>query len=119
MCGFAVARSTHCNESAPRFGSRTTRETSSASCPALPQGMPANHGTPERQKRLKCVGPLVVPHTQAAKLIQPVECALHGPAPPAQATPMLRAAHGKRQENVASSQTVTDERACNRVGCSR
>jgi hypothetical protein len=54
------------------------------------------------------VGSLLVPHAQAAKLIQPRERALHDPPPLAQATPMRRAARGEHRENVASSQDLTD-----------
>ena len=74
--------------------------------PALPQGMPADQGAPEREEGLVNVGSLLVPHAQAAKLIQPSERALHDPPPLAQATPMHRAARGEHRENVASSQAL-------------
>lgn len=41
------------------------------------------------------VDPLVIPHAQAAKLIEPGECALHNSPPPVRAAPMLGAAHGE------------------------
>ncbi len=34
------------------------------------------------------VGPLVMPHAQAAKLGEPAKCTLHDPPPPAQAAPV-------------------------------
>jgi hypothetical protein len=69
--------------------------------------MPADQSAPEREERLVNVGSLLVSHAQAAKLIQPRERALHDPPPLAQATPMLRAAHGEQRKNVASSQALT------------
>ena len=39
------------------------------------------------------VGPLVIPHPQAAKLTEPGKGSLHDPPPPTQTTPMLCAAH--------------------------
>jgi hypothetical protein len=46
--------------------------------------------------------------TVVPKLVQPGKCAFNDPPPPTQATSMLRAAHGKQWENVASSQHLTD-----------
>ena len=50
-------------------------------CPA--QRLPANQCAREREERLVDVGPLVIPHTQAAKLIEPGKRPLDDPAPPA------------------------------------
>ena len=50
------------------------------------------------------VGPLFIPHAQAAKLIEPGKGALHDPPPPAQATPMLGAAHGKLRHDMPRPQ---------------
>jgi hypothetical protein len=52
------------------------------------------------------VGPLVIPHAQASKLIEPGKCALHDPPPPAQATPMLGAAHGQYGHDVTDPETA-------------
>ena len=52
------------------------------------------------------VGPLGIPHAQAATLTQPGKCALHDPPPPAQATPMLGTAHGQQGHSVASPETA-------------
>ena len=56
------------------------------------------------------VGPLVIPHAQAAKLTEPGRCALHDPPPPAQATPMLGAAHGQQGHDVTRAQAVPNGR---------
>ncbi len=77
--------------------------------PTFPQGLPADQPAPEREKRLVDVGPPVVPHAEAAELIQPGKRALDDPPPSLQATPVLRAAHGQQRENVAGSQTETDD----------
>jgi NADPH:quinone reductase-like Zn-dependent oxidoreductase len=39
------------------------------------------------------VGPLVIPHAQTAKLIEPGKRPLHDPPPPAQSTPVRGATH--------------------------
>ena len=52
------------------------------------------------------VGPLVIPQAQAAKLTEPGKCALHDPAPPAQATPMLGAALGQHGHDVTRPETA-------------
>ncbi len=57
--------------------------------PRPAQRLPAKQRAPERKECLVDVGPLVIPHAQAAKLTQPGKCALHDPPPPAEATPML------------------------------
>ena len=54
------------------------------------------------------VGPLVVSHTQAAKLIQPGERPLHDPAKLTEAAPMPRAARGQQRDNVARPQPSPD-----------
>ena len=59
---------------------------------------------PEREERLVDVGPLVIPHAQAAKLTEPGEmCA---PRPTAKAASMLRAAHGRQGHDVPNPETV-------------
>jgi len=50
------------------------------------------------------VGPFIVSHAQAAKLIQPGERPLHDPAKLTEATPMRRAARSQQRENVARPQ---------------
>ena len=50
------------------------------------------------------VGSLFIPHTQAAKLIEPGKRALHDPPPPAQSPAMLAAAHGKLRHDMSRSQ---------------
>jgi hypothetical protein len=52
------------------------------------------------------VGPPIVADAQAAKLTEPGEGAFHDPPPPAQATPMLCAAHGQQGHNVTRPQTA-------------
>src|SRR5262249_29463211 len=74
--------------------------------PALPQGMPADRRAPERYEGLVNVGSLLIPHAQAAKLIQPRKRPLDDPPPPAQATPVHCAARGAHPEKVASSQPL-------------
>ena len=71
--------------------------------PGFPQGMPADQRTPQRQKRLVDVGPLVVADAQAAKLIEPSKRPLHDPAKPAQATPVLGAAQSQHGHDVTRS----------------
>jgi hypothetical protein len=74
--------------------------------PALSQGLPADQRTAEGQERLVDVSPLVIPHAEAPKLVQPRKRALDEPPPPPQATPVLRAAHSEQRQNVAGSQTM-------------
>jgi hypothetical protein len=50
------------------------------------------------------VGALVIPHLQAAKLTEPGKRALHDPPPPAQATPVLGAAHGQQGHDMPCPQ---------------
>jgi hypothetical protein len=54
------------------------------------------------------VGPLFIPHTQAAKLIEPGKRALHDPPPPAQSPAMLAAAHGKPRHDMSRSQLAAE-----------
>ena len=54
------------------------------------------------------IGPLVVPHTQTTKLIQPRKRPFHYPPPTPQATAMFGAAHGDERENPTCSPTVPD-----------
>jgi len=63
--------------------------------PRLAQRLPTNQRAPERDERLMDVGPLLIPHAQAAKLTEPREWAFHNPALPAQSTPMRGATHGE------------------------
>src|SRR5688500_2802487 len=52
--------------------------------PRPAQRLPANQRASEREERLVDVGPLVLPHTQTAKLSEPGKRPLHDPPPPAQ-----------------------------------
>ena len=52
------------------------------------------------------VGPFVISHAQAAKLAEPGKGPLHDPPPPAQATPMRRAAHSQHRHDVASPEAA-------------
>jgi hypothetical protein len=76
--------------------------------PRLAKRLPANQRAPEREKRLVDVGPLVVTDAQAAKLTEPGEGAFHDPSPPAQATPMLYAAHSQQGHDVTRPQTASN-----------
>ena len=78
----------------------------SGGSPCLAQRLPANQRAPEGEECLVDVGPLVIPHAQAAKLTEPGKRALHDPPPPAQATPVLGAAHGQQGHDVASSKAT-------------
>src|SRR5262249_25631623 len=78
----------------------------SGGLPRPPQRLPANQRAPEREERLVDVGPLVTPDAEAAKLTEPGEGALHDPPPPAQATPMLGAAHGQQGHDMTSPETA-------------
>ena len=64
---------------------------------------------PKREERLVDVGPLVIPHAQTAKLIEPSKCTLDDPPPPAQATPMFRAAHGQQGHDVTCPETTPND----------
>jgi hypothetical protein len=64
----------------PAKEKRTTQPTLH---PALPQELPADQRAPQREERLVDVGPPVIPHAQAAKLIEPGKRALDDPPPPA------------------------------------
>ena len=65
--------------------------------------MPADQRAREREEGFLNVGPLVVTHTQAAKLIQPRERAFHYPTPPSQATTMLLSPHSDSGEDMTGS----------------
>ena len=52
------------------------------------------------------VGALVVADAQAPELVEPRKGPLHDPPPPAQATPMLGAAHGQQGHDVTSPETA-------------
>ena len=56
------------------------------------------------------VGPLVIPHAQAAKLTEPRKCALHNPTPPAQATPMRGATHREPRHDMPRPQPAPNRR---------
>jgi hypothetical protein len=64
----------------------------------------------EREERLVDVGPLVIPHPEAAKLTEPGKGALDDPPPPAQATPMRGAAHGQEGHDVTNPETAPNRR---------
>ena len=50
------------------------------------------------------VGPLFIPHTQAAKLIEPGKGALHDPTATGLGTAMLAAAHGQPRHDMPRPQ---------------
>ena len=56
------------------------------------------------------VGPFVVADAEASKLIEPGKRPPHDPAPPAEATPVRRAALRDKRENPTGSQSVADRR---------
>ena len=56
------------------------------------------------------VGPFVVADAEASELIEPGKRPLHDPAPPAEATPVRRAALRDKRENPTGSQSVADRR---------
>jgi hypothetical protein len=56
------------------------------------------------------VGPLVIPHPEAAKLTEPGKGALDDPPPPAQATPWRGAAHGQEGHDVTNPETAPNRR---------
>ena len=78
----------------------------SGGSPCLVQRLPANQRAPQREECLVDVRSLVISHAQAAKLTEPGKRTLHDPPPPAQATPMLGAAHGQQGHNVTSAETA-------------
>ena len=78
--------------------------------PRLAQRLPANQRAPEREERLVDVGPLVIPHAQTAKLIEPGKCPLHDPAPPAQSTPVRGTTHGEPRPDVPRLQSAPNRR---------
>jgi len=56
------------------------------------------------------VGPFVVADAEASEFIEPGKRPLHDPAPPAEATPVRRAALRDKRENPTGSQSVADRR---------
>ncbi len=56
------------------------------------------------------VGPFVIPDARTTELIEPRESPLNDPAPPPQATAVLRAAHRQQRQNVTDPQAVPDRR---------
>jgi hypothetical protein len=56
------------------------------------------------------VGPLVIPHAQTAKLIEPSERPLHDRPPPAQSTPVHGATHSEPRHDVARPQSAPNRR---------
>jgi hypothetical protein len=84
--------------------------TRSACHPRLPQRLPTNQRAPKREERRVDVGALFVPDAQAPELVAPRKRPLHDPPPPAQATPMLRAAHGQQGHDVTSPETASNRR---------
>jgi hypothetical protein len=87
------------------MGTRSTRHRS------LSQRLPTNQGAPQREERLVDVGPLVIPHAQTAKPIEPGKRPLHDPPPPAQSTPVRGATHGEPRHDMPRPQS-----APNRLG---
>jgi hypothetical protein len=88
-----------------RMGTRSTRHR------GLSQRLPTNQSAPQREERLVDVGPLVIPHAQTAKLIEPGKRPLHDPPPPAQSTPVRGATHGEPRHDMPRPQS-----APNRLG---
>ena len=78
--------------------------------PRPPQRLPANQRAPEREERLVNVGPLVIPHSQAAKLTEPSKGAPHDPPPAAQTTPMRGATCGQQRHDVTRPQPTPNRR---------
>ena len=78
--------------------------------PCLAQRLPTNQRAREREERLVNVGPLLIPHAQAAKLAEPRECAFHNPALPAQSTPMRGATHGEPRHDAPRPQSTPNRR---------
>src|SRR6266852_8508452 len=72
--------------------------------PGLSQELPADQRTAEGEKRLVDVGPLVVTHAEAAKLIQPGKRTLDHPPPPAQAAAVHRATPRDERANPTRAQ---------------
>ena len=68
--------------------------------------MPTDQCASEREERLVDVGPLVVPHAQAAKLVQPRKRSLDHPPPPPEATPVPRATPRYERANPTRAQTT-------------
>jgi hypothetical protein len=54
------------------------------------------------------VDPLLVPNTQAAKLIQPSESALDNPSPSSKATTMFCVAFSEKGDDISRAQVVPD-----------
>jgi hypothetical protein len=60
--------------------------------------------------RLVDVGPLVIPHAQTAKLIEPGKRPLHDPPPPAQSTPVRGATPGEPRYDMPRPQSAPNRR---------
>ena len=86
------------------MGTRSTRHR------RLSQRLPTNQRAPQREERLVDVGPLVIPHAQTAKLIEPGKRPLHDPPPPAQSTPVRRATHGEPRHDMPRAQSAPNRR---------
>ena len=87
-----------------RMGTRSTRHR------RLSQRLPTNQRAPQREERLVDVGPLVIPHAQTAKLIEPGKRPLHDPPPPAQSTPVRGATHGEPRHDMPRAQSAPNRR---------
>jgi len=87
-----------------RMGTRSTRHR------RLSQRLPTNQRAPQREERLVDVGPLVIPHAQTAKLIEPGKRPLHDPPPRAQSTPVRGATHGEPRHDMPGAQSAPNRR---------
>src|ERR1022692_4267199 len=87
-----------------RMGPHSTRHR------RLSQRLPTNQRAPQREERLVDVGPLVIPHAQTAKLIEPGKRPLHDPPPPAQSTPVRGATHGEPRQDMHRAQSAPPAR---------
>src|SRR6266567_2132445 len=76
------------------MGTRSTRHR------RISQRLPTNRRAPQREERLVDVCPLVIPHAQTAKLIEPGKRPLHDPPPAAQSTPVCDATHGEPRHDM-------------------
>jgi hypothetical protein len=75
----------------------------------LSQRLPTNQRTPARGTP-RDVGPLLIPHAQTAKLIEPGKRPLHDPPLPAQSTPVRGATHGEPRHDMPRPQSAPNRR---------
>jgi hypothetical protein len=64
--------------------------------------------TPECQERREAIRPLLIAHTQSAKLVEPSKGSFHDPVPSAQPTAMFSISLGEPQHDVTGTQTSAD-----------